>query len=87
MGRSRKRPYRASGIMSMATIRTEIEDELFTALQAIEDGDLHRARGCTARAHADIIENWQQLRAVSKQTEESKNMEGTVHGRTTSLEN
>jgi len=56
----------------MSDIRKEIEEELYTALQAMEDGDLQRARGCTARAHAGIIENWQEIRNSQKSKEEKK---------------
>jgi len=48
--------------MSVESLQRDIEEELYTAIQAMEDGDLQRARGCTARAHADIIEHWQILR-------------------------
>lgn len=39
--------------------RESIEDELYAAIEAVEKGDLVRARGCVARANADIIEMWQ----------------------------
>jgi len=42
----------------MSITRESIEEELYNAIEAIEKGDLVRARGCTARAHADICEKW-----------------------------
>lgn len=41
----------------------QVEQELYDALQALEDGDLPTVRSCAARAQDDVVTAWRVRKA------------------------
>lgn len=54
--------------MTVEEIAKEIESELYTALEALEQGDFITVRQCSARAQADAIEAFKQKRDEAQTT-------------------